>query len=259
MLATAILGIRDMSLPLDGRIALITGAARGIGAGCAEAFAAAGAHVLALGRSAESLEPVRQQVQSSGGKISCEVVDLAKGEMIAALARSIRERFGKLDILVGNAAILGNRWPLSRTDIADWQAVITVNLTANVLLIRWLDELLQKSDAPRAVFMTALSAQEPRVNGGAYSVAKAGIESMARMYAAENAGRPLRVNVFSPGPVRTTMRAAVAPDEDPMSLDTPAQVAQKIVSICLPEVTETGKLYSYTKKRFMSFQMPIPA
>jgi NAD(P)-dependent dehydrogenase (short-subunit alcohol dehydrogenase family) len=247
-----------MSKPLVNRIALVTGAARGIGAATAAALADAGAHVIVVGRSLDSLKATEQKVRNAGGAISCEALDLADLKAIPGLAASVDKRFGKLDVLVGNAAKLGSRPTLNQTDIDDWQSVIAVNLTANVQLIRCFDALLQKSDAPRAVFITAGSAQAPMVKGSAYTVAKAGLEALVRIYAVENANAALRANLFNPGPVRTSMRATVAPKEDPMTLDTPEQVAEKIVSVCLPSVTVTGKLYSYPNKKFMNFSAPVP-
>lgn len=248
-----------MSKLLSDRIALVTGAARGIGAATAAALAEAGAHVVAVGRSGRNLKETEDRIRKAGGAVTCEVCDLSNLASIRDLAASVEKRFGKIDVLVGNAAILGTRPLLNETDLDDWQSVIAVNLTANMQLIRWFDALLKKSDAPRAVFITAGSTQHPRVKGSAYSVAKTGLEGMVRIYAAENENTALRANLFNPGPVRTTMRATVAPDEDPMTLDTPEQVAEKIVSICLPAVTATGQLYSYPEKRFTKFGVPTPA
>jgi len=248
-----------MDKPLKDRVALVTGAARGIGAATAAALAQAGAHVVAVGRSLDSLKDTEARIRNVGGLVTCEAFDLSNLAGISELAASVGQRFGKLDVLVGNAATLGNRPLMKDTGLEDWQAVIDVNLTANMQLIRWFDALLQKSDAPRAVFLTAGSTQHPRVKGSAYSVAKCGLEGMVRIYAAENENSALRVNVFNPGATRTTMRATVAPDEDPMTLDTPEQVAEKIVSICLPSVTATGQLYNYPSKKFMKFTPPVLA
>lgn len=248
-----------MASPLENRLALVTGAAKGIGAATAAKLAEAGAHVLALGRDAGSLKKTEQRIRDAGGTVDIVVCDLAKPEQIRELSETIDHRFGRLDILVGNAALLGARPLLNETDFADWQTVLAVNLTANMLLIRWLDGLLRKSDAARAVFITAGSTQHPFPKGSAYTVTKAGLEALARIYAVETEKTTLCVNLFNPGPVRTTMRAAVAPNEDPMTLDTPDQVAEHIADICMTGVTVTGKLYSYPDKKFMNFGKPTPA
>jgi NAD(P)-dependent dehydrogenase (short-subunit alcohol dehydrogenase family) len=134
--------------------------------------------------------------------------------------------------------------------------VMAVNVTANYRLIRSLDPLLQKSDAGRAVFLTSGAAWVPMAYWGPYSVSKAAVELMARIYAAETATTKLRVNIFNPGPIRTRMRATAMPGEDPMTLDTPANVAEKIVELCLPSYAETGTLYNYRVKKFLSWTPP---
>jgi NAD(P)-dependent dehydrogenase (short-subunit alcohol dehydrogenase family) len=134
--------------------------------------------------------------------------------------------------------------------------VMAVNVTANYRLIRALDPLLQKSDAGRAVFLTSGAAWAPIAYWGPYSVSKAAVELMARIYAAETATTRLRVNVFNPGPIRTRMRATAMPGEDPMTLDTPENCAEKIIDLCLPGYTETGSLYSYRVKKFLTFSPP---
>ena len=241
-----------MEANLNGRFALVTGAAKGMGAAFVNALAERGAKVAAVGRSSASLDDLRKRMGKTGNVIF-EVADVSDRAAISALARNVEKNFGRLDILIGNAAILGNRVALSQTDLEDFDNVLKVNLTANIALIRYFHPLLMKSEAPKAIFMTAASARYPKASGSAYSVAKAGLEAMVRMYAAENSKTALCVTAFNPGATRTTMRAAVAPDEDPMTLDTPDQVAQAMVSLCRPEVKESGKLYSYPKKAFIDF------
>ena len=159
-------------------------------------------------------------------------------------------------MLVGNAGLLGALSPMSHVEPKVFDDVMAVNVTANYRLIRSLDPLLQKSDAGRAVFLTSGAAWTPMAYWGPYSVSKAAVELMARIYAAETATTKLRVNVFNPGPIRTRMRATAMPGEDPMTLDTPENAAEKIVDLCLPGYAETGTLYNYRVKKFLSWTPP---
>jgi NAD(P)-dependent dehydrogenase (short-subunit alcohol dehydrogenase family) len=245
-----------MSLPLSNRIALVTGASRGIGAATALALAKAGAHVVALARTVGGLEEVDDQIRAAGGTATLVPLDVTDTAGIARLADALNKRYGKLDILVGNAAIAGASSPLGHVEPKVWDQVLAINVTANWHLIRYFDPLLQKSDAGRAVFLSSGAAAKAGAYNGPYSLSKAALEVLARSYAAETAKTPVRVNLFNPGPTRTRMRASYMPGEDPATLPKPAQVAAKIVELCLPSVTETGKLYDYRAGRWMSFQPP---
>jgi NAD(P)-dependent dehydrogenase (short-subunit alcohol dehydrogenase family) len=245
-----------MSQPLAGRIALVTGASRGIGHATAMALATAGAHVVAIARTQGGLEELYDEITRTGGTATGVPLDLKDYAGIDRLGATLNERFGKLDVLVANAGILGVLSPLGHVEPRVWDDVMAINVTANYRLIRSLDPLLQKSDAGRAVFLTSGAAWVANAYWGPYSVSKAAVELMARIYAAENASTKLRVNVFNPGPIRTRMRATAMPGEDPLTLDVPENVAEKIVDLCLPSYTETGTLYNYRVKKFLTWTPP---
>jgi len=242
--------------PLAGRIALVTGASRGIGYATALALAKAGAHVVAVARTQGGLEELYDAITEIGGSATGVPLDLKDYDGIDRLGATLNERFGRLDVLVANAGLLGTLSPLGHVEPKVWDDVMAVNVTANYRLIRSLDPLLQKSDAGRAVFLTSGAAWVAMAYWGPYSVSKAAVELMARIYAAETASTNLRVNIFNPGPIRTRMRATAMPGEDPMTLDVPDNVAEKIVDLCLPGYTETGTLYSYRVKKFLKFTPP---
>jgi NAD(P)-dependent dehydrogenase (short-subunit alcohol dehydrogenase family) len=242
--------------PLAGRIALVTGASRGIGYATALALAKAGAHVVAVARTQGGLEELYDAITEIGGNATGVPLDLKDYDGIDRLGATLNERFGRLDVLVANAGLLGTLSPLGHVEPKVWDDVMAVNVTANYRLIRSLDPLLQKSDAGRAVFLTSGAAWVAMAYWGPYSVSKAAVELMARIYAAETASTNLRVNIFNPGPIRTRMRATAMPGEDPMTLDVPDNVAEKIVDLCLPGYTETGTLYSYRVKKFLKFTPP---
>jgi NAD(P)-dependent dehydrogenase (short-subunit alcohol dehydrogenase family) len=234
-----------MSLPLASRIALVTGASRGIGYATAIALAKAGAHVVAVARTTGGLEELDDAIRGLGGGATLVPLDLADLDGIARLGAALNERHGKLDILVGNAGHAGPSSPLGHIELKPWTQVMTINLTANIQLIRCMEPLLKLSDAGRAVFVTSGTAAKASAYRGPYAVSKAALETLARVWANETATTALRVNLFNPGPVRTTMRAIVMPGEDPMTLKTPDQVAQPIVTMCLPTWQDTGKLFDY--------------
>lgn len=242
-----------MSLPLASRIALVTGASRGIGRATALALAKAGAHVVALARTTGGLEELDDDIRKTGGSATLVPLDLKDMDGIARLGAALHERFGKLDVMVANAAILGPLSPLSHVEPKAWNELVAVNLTANWQLIRCMEPLLLQSDAGRAVFLTAAAAQTATAYWGAYAASKAALDAMARTWAAENATTKLRINLFNPGPVRTKMRASAFPGEDPATLPTPEQVAEKILTLCAPDFTGSGKLYSYPDGRFLEF------
>ncbi len=186
---------------------------------------------------------------------SCPL-DMTDLDGIARLGAALNERHGKLDILIGNAGLAGTSSPLGHTDPKFWDNVMAINLTANFQLIRCMEPLLQQSDAGRAVFLTSGIAHRASAYMGPYATSKAALDALVRVWANETASTPIRVNLFSPGPIRTRMRATVMPGEDPMTLDTPEQVAEYIVPMCAPSWTESGKLYDYRTKSIMTFQPP---
>ena len=245
-----------MTKPLASRIALVTGASRGIGYAAATALATAGAHVVAVARTQGGLEELDDEIRKGGGSATLVPLSLTDYEGIARLGAALHERHGKLDILVGNAGTAGPSSPLGHIDLKPWNDVMAINVTANFQLIRCMDPLLRASDAGRAVFVTSGVAHKANAYLGPYAASKAALDALVRSWANETANTKLRVNLFSPGPIRTRMRATVFPGEDPVTLDTPEQAAEFIVPMCLPSWNETGKFYDYKTRTLMSFRAP---
>ena len=245
-----------MTNALSSRIALVTGATRGIGHATAVALAREGVHVVAIGRTQGALEELDDAVKAAGSTATLVPLDMKDTDGIVRLAGALNERYKKLDILIGNAALVGSNSPLDHFTPKEWDEVMAVNVTANWHLIRTMDALLRRSDAGRALFLTSGAASNPRAYRGLYGTSKAALEALARTYADETKSTAVRVNLFNPGPTRTSMRAAVMPGEDPMTLPTPEEVAATIVPLCLPSFTETGKLYDFRFNKLLSFHPP---
>jgi NAD(P)-dependent dehydrogenase (short-subunit alcohol dehydrogenase family) len=234
-----------MPPPLADRIALVTGASRGISRATALALARAGAHVVAVARTVGGLEELDDAIRAISGSATLVPLDLKDVPGIARLAAALAERYHRLDVMVGNAGILGPLSPLNHVEPKAWDEVLAVNVTANWHLIRAMDPLLKRSTAGRVVFVTSGIVAHPRAYWGPYAISKAALEVLARTYAAETVSTAVRVNLFNPGATRTRMRAAAMPGEDPTELKTPEPVAEKILELCLPQFQETGKLYDY--------------
>jgi NAD(P)-dependent dehydrogenase (short-subunit alcohol dehydrogenase family) len=245
-----------MTQPLAGSIALVTGASRGIGRAVALTLARAGAHIVAVARTTGALEEVDDAARAAGSSATLVPLEMRDYAGIYRLASALNERYQRLDVMVGNAGVVGQRSPLDHIDPQNWEEVIAVNVTANWHLIRAMDALLKRSAAGRSVFITSGAATHARAYSGAYSVSKAALNVLARTYAAETDATVLRVNLFNPGPTRTRMRAQVMPGEDPMTLPTPEDVAEKILLLCLPSCRETGKLYDFPAGKFLDFKPP---
>jgi NAD(P)-dependent dehydrogenase (short-subunit alcohol dehydrogenase family) len=245
-----------MPSPLSGKIALVTGASRGIGYATAIGLAKAGAHVVAVARTVGGLEELDDVIRADGSTATLVPVDLRDTDGIARLALALNERYRRLDVLVGNGGVLGPLSPLGHVEPKAWDEVIAVNVTANFHLIRTMDPLLRASEAGRVVFLTSGAATSNRAYWGPYSVSKAALNALARTYAAETATTNVRVNLLNPGPTRTRMRAAAMPGEDPMTLKSVEPVAEKIVAMCLPDFQETGKLYDCKQDRLLEMQPP---
>lgn len=245
-----------MPQPLAGSIALVTGASRGIGHATAVALARAGAHIVAVARTVGALEELDDAARAAGGSATLVPLDMRDYPGIYRLAEALNERYQRLDVLIGNAAVVGPRSPLDHVEPQAWDEVMAVNVTANWHLIRAMDPLLKRAKAGRAVLLTSGAATHARAYSGPYSVSKAALNAMGRIYAAETATTPVRVNLFNPGPTRTRMRAAVMPGEDPMTLPTPDQVSDKILDLCLPSFAETGKLYDFRAGKLLEFLQP---
>ena len=245
-----------MTKPLANRIALVTGASRGIGYATAIALAKAGAHIVATARTQGGLEELDDEIRKLGGSATLVPLNLTDSDGIARLGAGLHERYGKLDILVGNAGVLGPSSPIGHIELKTFNDVMAVNVSANFQLIRCMEPLLKQSDAGRAVFITSGAANKATAYVSPYAASKAALETLARAWAQETANTKLRVNLFNPGPVRTRMRATLMPGEDPEALDTPEQVAEFIVPMCAPGWTETGKFYDYKTRTLMSFRAP---
>jgi NAD(P)-dependent dehydrogenase (short-subunit alcohol dehydrogenase family) len=218
------------SKPLEGRLALVTGASRGIGAATAEALAAAGAHVILVARTSAALEEVEERIHAAGGTATIAPLDLTDGESIGKLATAAAERWQKLDILVLNAAMLGSLTPVQDIDPKEYSRLLSLNLLANQALIAAFDPLLKKADQADIVALTSSVGGEPRAFWGAYGSSKAALETLLGAYADETAylGR-IRVHIVDPGATRTRMRALAFPGEEPESVKPPEVVAAAIV------------------------------
>jgi NAD(P)-dependent dehydrogenase (short-subunit alcohol dehydrogenase family) len=226
---------------LEGRIALVTGASRGIGRAAAIALAGAGAHVICVARTVGGLEETDDQVQKAGGTATLVPMNLRDFDAIDRLGASIYERWGKLDAVCANAGVLGMLTPLAHLEPKTFTEVMEVNVTANWRLIRSLDPLLRLSDAGRVLFVTSTAARRHTAFWGAYAVSKAALETMALTYAEEcGTTTQIRVNLLNPGAMRTAMRKKAMPGEDPETLLKPEALAPKLVEMLSPSFTETG-------------------
>jgi len=225
---------------LSTRVALITGASRGIGAAVAKRFASEGAHVILIARNSKDLEAVDDAI---GGGATLVPLDLLEFDKIELLAAQVAQRFGKLDILVGNAGLLGELSPLTHTAPEDWDKVMALNVTANFHLIRCFDVLLKKSDSGRAMFVTSGVTARAAAYWGAYAVSKSALEAMVNIYAAENAKTSVKTNLIDPGGVRTRMRAKAFPGEDPMALPAPEDITDVFVKLARADFQETGEKF----------------
>ncbi len=232
---------------LEGRVALVTGASRGIGWAVAVALAKQGAHIIALARTSGALEELDDEIISVGGSATLVPLDLRDGEAYARLAASIEDKWGKLDILVANAGAFGVMSPLAHIQPKTWAEVMDVNLNASWMLVRALDPLLQKSDAGRVIFVTSGIADRPRANWGAYCVSKAALNALGLVYAAECQNTNVRVNLINPGAMRTAMRAQAYPGEDPNTLKHPSEIVPLFVELCDPACTRNGEIVHFQR------------
>ena len=229
---------------LNGRVALITGASRGIGRETALLLAREGAHCVVTARTTGALEELDDEIQALGGTATLVPMDLTDYPAIDRLGAGLLDRYGKLDILVGNAGMLGKLSPIPHLSPEIWDQVLAVNLTANWRLIRSLDPLLRQSDAGRVVMMTSSVGAIARAYWGIYAVSKAALENMTLTYAAEVEKTPMCVNLLNPGGTRTRMREEAYPGEDPDTLKTPDVVAAKILELVQPQMSDNGGRYT---------------
>ena len=236
-----------MARRLENRLALVTGASRGIGAAVAKRFAAEGAHVVLVARTQGGLEEVDDAIREAGGTATLVPLDLQDFDAIDRLAAALAERHGKLDILLGNAAILGALSPMSHYEPATWQQVIDVNLNANWRLIRDFDALLRASDAGRALFVTSGVVENIRAYWGPYAASKAGLENMVQSWAAELTKTNVRANLIDPGRVRTGMRRQAYPGEDASKNPYPDAITDLFVTLAEPACTKNGEKVSVAR------------
>jgi NAD(P)-dependent dehydrogenase (short-subunit alcohol dehydrogenase family) len=226
---------------LEHRIALVTGASRGIGAATAEALAAAGAHVVLAARTAAELEAVEERIHGAGGSATIAPLDLIEADSIARLATAVAQRWDRLDILMLNAATLGSLSPVAQIDGKEFNRVLTLNVLASQALIAGFDPLLRKSDKGRLLAVTSSVGRHPRAYWGAYGASKAALETLALAYAEEVRNvSPVRVAIVDPGATATAMRARAYPGEDPATLKPPSAVAEAVVAL-LERDFETGE------------------
>lgn len=242
--------------PLENKIAVVTGASRGIGYFTALEFAKAGAHVIAIARTVGGLEELDDAAKKFDGSITLAPADLTDYDAIDRLGASIHERWGKLDILVANAGILGGLTPVEHIAPKTFEKVMDINVTANFRLIRSLDSLLKLSDAGRAIFASSGAPHSCRPFWGVYAASKAALEALVRIYAAENAKTNLKVNLINPGATRTAMRAEAMPGEDPESIQHPSEVSAAMVMLASDACEETGKIYSVLDGKFLTPNTP---
>ncbi len=246
------------NIDFNGRIAVVTGASRGIGYHIAKQLGAAGAHVIAVARTVGGLEELDDEIKAAGGEATLVPLDLDDMAGIDRLGGAIHERWGKLDILVANAAVLGTISPVGHVEAKVFDKVMSINVTSTWRLIRSVEPLLKASDAGRAIVLSSGVAHTCKPFWGPYAASKAAVEALVRTWAAETVSSALRVNSVNPGATRTAMRAQAMPGEDPDTLPHPSEVAAKILTLAEPWLTETGKLFDVPRNEFLDYHLPSP-
>jgi NAD(P)-dependent dehydrogenase (short-subunit alcohol dehydrogenase family) len=250
-----------MTLDLTGRIAVVTGASRGIGYFIAKGLAAAGCHVVAVARTVGGLEELDDEVKAGRertgrGEATLVPLDLADMAGIDRLGGAIHQRWGRLDVLVANAGVLGTISPIGHVEAKTFETVMTINVTATWRLIRSVDPLLALSDAGRAIILSSGAAHSARAFWAPYAASKAAVEALARSWADETKNSPLRVNAVDPGATRTAMRAQAVPGENPETLPHPSEIAARIVPLASPALTRTGQIFQAKHERWVSYRQP---
>jgi len=235
-----------MSKQLEGKIALITGASRGIGRAVALRYAKEGAHVILIARTIAALEEVDDEIQAFGGQATLVPMNLREFDKIDQMGQALYDRFGKIDILVGNAGVLGDLTPMAHLKIKMWNEVMDVNVTANWRLIRSMEPLLKQSDAGRAIFLSSGTTKEPRAFWAAYAVSKAALENMIQTWSMEIRKTNIKANLIDPGATRTRLRAQAYPGENPMDLKEPEDLTDLFLELALPTCEKQGEIVRFT-------------
>ncbi|WP_019220478.1 SDR family NAD(P)-dependent oxidoreductase [Bartonella senegalensis] len=248
--------MKKLDFSLFGRVALVTGASRGIGYHLALELAERGAHIIALARTISGLTELDNQIRKKGARTTLIPIDLHHMENIDSLAVSIAQRWGKLDIMIANAGILGTLSPIAHTENKVFEDVFQINLISQWRLMKAVEPLLRQSDAGRAILLSSSVAHIARAFWGPYAASKAALEIISRCWAEELKQTPIKINCVDPGATRTTMRAQAMPGEDPQNLPSPQEVAAKIAYLFSPDLKETGKLFNVRKNRFVDYHAP---
>jgi NAD(P)-dependent dehydrogenase (short-subunit alcohol dehydrogenase family) len=234
-----------MAKLLDGKVALVTGASRGLGRSIALVLAREGAHIIATARTQGGLEELDDEIKAAGSSATLVPMDIKDYPAIDRLGAAIFERWKKLDIVIGNAGVLGAVTPVAHLEPKVFDDVMAVNVTANYRLIRSMDPLLRMAPHGRAIFVTSGVATNFKPFWGGYAISKAALEALVKTYASETETMPVRANLFSPGATRTKMRAKAMPGEDPMTLPHPDEVAAQILQLCTESCADTGAVFRF--------------
>ncbi|WP_026088268.1 SDR family NAD(P)-dependent oxidoreductase [Bartonella rattaustraliani] len=248
--------MKNVDFSLSGRVALVTGASRGIGYHLALELAARGAHIIALARTVDGLTELDNKMREKGSQVTLVPLDLHHMDNIDTLNASIAKRWGKLDIVVANAGILGTLSPVTHVENTVFEDIFQINLMSQWRLMKAVEALLRKSDAGRVTLLSSSVAHIARAFWGPYAASKAALEMIARCWAEELKQTPIKINCVDPGATRTAMRAQAMPGEDPQTLPSPQEVAEKIAHLSSPHLKETGKLFNVRQNRFMSYHIP---
>lgn len=236
---------------LEGKLALVTGASRGIGYQAALAYAKAGAHVIALARTVGGLEELDDAIKNASGTATLVPLDITDYDGLDRLGASINERWGQLDILLANAGILGGLSPLSHFDPKEFEKVISTNLTANWRLIRSLEPLLKRSESGRAIFVSSGAAHSIRAFWGPYTISKIGLEALVKTWVCEIEKSQIKANIFDPGAVRTAMRALAKPGEDPSTLPEAVTLTENLIMMASQQNQNNGQTFSQPEGKWL--------